>query len=184
MDNNKEKTIKLNIQHKEEDCRNFNFYLMNFSKKRFVMIGVFLVLFILVGVSSFIFSGSGNNYSGFNVWLRGAAAIFGVIVIWVLFILMLDATFVKIFRTDKKLQLEHTVVINDEGITIESKTDNEKIKWDDVYKIGESKKAIYCFVSIIRAIIIPKRILDNGLLDQIKKTAEEKLSPDKIKWIK
>lgn len=67
----------------------------------------------------------------------------------------------RIYKSDKLFQKLQNYTINDTGIKMESESGNGTMKWDEVFRVDESKDSFLIYLSRIKALMLPKKFFDN-----------------------
>ncbi|ASA24678.1 YcxB family protein [Paenibacillus donghaensis] len=67
----------------------------------------------------------------------------------------------KAFESDALAQQPQSYTITEEGIHYESEAGSGQVKWEEIFKIGETVNLFVFFVSSNRALIIPKRFFNS-----------------------
>lgn len=73
------------------------------------------------------------------------------------------------FRNNKIAQEEQTYLFFNDRLNTKSDSSETNIKWDNYYKIIESKIAFYFMFSNIQSFVLPKRFLNEKQIMTIKK---------------
>ncbi len=120
-------------------------------------------LVISIGAIMLLFSGAHGGYAFNKVLLIVIAALFTVIQPILLY--YKSAKQVKLTPMFQQ-PLDYTV--NDTGVCVRLKDEEMVLAWGDIYKIVETKKDFYFYMSLNRAHILPKE----GFKDQYSKMRE------------
>ncbi|MCR5792216.1 MAG: YcxB family protein [Lachnospiraceae bacterium] len=71
--------------------------------------------------------------------------------------------------------------MNSNGITVSMLEESEEVKWEDIYKIRESKKCFFLYFSRVQANIIPKKQMTTEQCVEVKKLIVEQLPAKKYR---
>lgn len=68
----------------------------------------------------------------------------------------------KIYQTDKLLQETYQITINDNGIIEQNENTYVKLSWDKFISIVRNKNYVYLFISKLKVLIIPLKLVDEN----------------------
>lgn len=145
MENEQVKEIKFSYQTKVSDMYRF---LMQYSYGGFRGI---INLVISIGALVLLFTGADGGNAFNKVLLILIAALFTVIEPIILY--YKAARQVKL---TPMFQQPLDYVINEQGIQVRLNEEEMVLVWEDIYKIVETKKDFYFYMSLNRAHILPK----------------------------
>ena len=96
----------------------------------------------------------------------------GLIIIWAILIARLNISINNYIRTDRiAIGKVQNILINDNGIVISTEISSYKMEysWNKVFLAYETKNYIYAYVNLDSAVIIPKSVLSNNDLNNLRK---------------
>lgn len=99
----------------------------------------------------------------------------------VLNIVLLKRISKKQYDSSKTIQAENELVIDKTGVRESNIYGNMAIEWTDIFKVAESKHAIYMHISKLQAFIIPKGLLNQQEDSTIRTLARENLPIEKYR---
>lgn len=164
MENEHSTEIKFSYQTKVSDMYRF---LMQFS---YHGIRGIINLVISIGALVLLFTGAAGGEVFNKVLLILIAALFTIIQP-----ILLYYKAAKQVKLTPMFQQPLDYVINDRGITVRLKEEEMVLAWEDIYKIVETKKDFYFYMSFNRAHILPKEVYVEQcslIRDLIKKYAK------------
>ncbi len=129
----------------------------------------------LLGVFFFLTIKNNNELSVSMVIIPISACLAGSIIYFIINLISLYLIAKKEISTNNIIKYENKYIISEEGIITKSQIGENKITWNDIFKVKKTKHAYYLFISKYTAIIIPLRffvdetmiINFNKLLDRI-----------------
>jgi hypothetical protein len=145
--------IKVDTVIKSEDVQEFNLWFSLNSRiilNSFSVVVYFVIMLLIT-----------KDYSTTRISIIGASAVILAVVLWYSTKSSLVKKSKKAFVTDNLIQEPQRYSISDEGIQYSSESGDGQIKWEDIYKIGETNNLFVFFVSSNRALIIPKRFFQS-----------------------
>lgn len=145
MENEQPKSIIFTYQTKVSDMYRF---LMQYSYHGFRGI---VNLVISIGALALLITGADQGYAFNRVLLILAAALFTVIQPVKLFYMA-----AKQIKLSPMFQQPLDYQIDDSGVTVRLKEDEMLLAWDNIYKIVETRKDFYFYMSFDRAHILTK----------------------------
>lgn len=160
----------------EKDYVGFNFY-HSFGGLKWI--------FWVLGLGYFLFSGIDKIYNYFakGMTLETFDLFFGIFFLIIPVVLPLYLLFYakRIFQSDKFLQEDIKCVFMDTGILESTSSSDTFIDWDRIWTVKENNELIMIYIARIKAILIPKRKVDDALVADIKKLLREKIDENKLK---
>ncbi len=179
---NELRTLDLTIKTEVEDYRKLNFI---YFKNSLIAISVFYFALILIINLVFNITRKANIQNIiFNLSFSIPLTLAIVAAFTLFMFLMIKVKSKKIFEADEVMQQEQNVLVNGEGFSEETKFGKTSFKWHRVYKILETKTTIYIFMSKGKALIIPKKFMDDSQIRLFKQIVNSKVDAKKIKWAK
>ncbi len=164
MENEHSKEIVFSYQTKVSDMYRF---LMQYS---YGGIRGIINLVISIGAIVLLFSGADGGYAFNKVLLILIAALFTVIQP-----ILLYYKAAKQVKLTPMFQQPLDYKVNETGVCVRLKEEEMVLAWDDIYKIVETKKDFYFYMSLNRAHILPKEGFENQcpqMRELIKKNAK------------
>lgn len=158
-----EESIVVDVKLTEKDFEDFFAHLGRRSIVMKMLIVVALIVFIaqLIRIIA--------DPSGLE------SAIGWVVLVIFLFLMMIYANKYnarKVARNNKRLLEPHTYYINDREIRITGAPYNATLKWEDIYRVTESKDSLFLWLNKKQAQILPKRSLQPEEAEVIKMIAD------------
>ena len=84
-------------------------------------------------------------------------------------------------KSNKLYKYEQTFRFDDDGIFNKSEVGEGKIKWNDLYKVAETKKTFLLYISRYQAFIIPKKeIKEDNEIHNLKVLLRKSVSKVKL----
>lgn len=157
MEDQQQDSIVFSYQTRVSDMYRF---LMRYSYQGFR--GV-VNLVISIGAFALLIAGADQGYAFNKVLLILAACLFTVIQP-----IMLYYKAAKQVKLSPMFQQPLDYCINDQGVTVRLKEEQMILEWENIYKIVETKKDFYFYMSFDRAHILPKE----GYQDQCEQMRE------------
>lgn len=159
----KEDSIVVDVKLTEKDFEDFFAHLGRRSILMKMLIAVALIVFVaqLIRIIA--------DPQGFE------SAIIWVALVILLFLMMIYSNKYnarKVARNNKRLFEPHTYYINDREIRITGAPFNATIKWEDLYRVTESKNSLFLWLNKKQAQILPKRSLQPEEAEVIKMIAD------------
>lgn len=159
----KEESIVVDVKLTEKDFEDFFSHLGKRSIVMKMLIAVALIVFIaqLIRIVA--------DPSGLE------SAIGWVVLVIFLFLMMIYSNKYnarKVARNSKRLFEPHTYYINDKEVKITGAPFNATLKWEDIYRVTESKNSLFVWLNKKQAQIIPKRSLQADEIEVIKIIAD------------
>ncbi len=71
----------------------------------------------------------------------------------------------KTVKTSKRFQEPTHYVVEDKGMTVSMQDMQAQVKWDEIYKIKETKNNIFIYFTPVSANVLPKEQLEGKLAD-------------------
>ena len=168
--------IKINSCPVADDFFKFS---LNHAKKRLIIVpavalGVislfYLAIFIYLGPDYWTFELT-TYYIGFFV--------FAVVVLPLLNIALIKITSSRQFHTS--VHPESDITISDEGLQSHSVRGDSRVPWSYIYRVAESKSAVYFYLSSAQAVILPARSFTPEQYAQLHELSRKYIPPKKNK---
>ncbi|NOQ48560.1 MAG: hypothetical protein GQ576_05420 [Methanococcoides sp.] len=175
MDNEKPYEIFLSGKISYNDYKMFNrFHLRKLYIKKFIAL-FFLYCMMFYGLSIITISFMGP------VSMIILSLFLSLLTVGVL-ILITFKRLKSIYYSNKRIQLEKIYSITKNGTKWTDARGESVIKWEDIVLAAECKELILIYISIVQALIIPKRFFkSNDDFVKFKNLIEQKISTEKIK---
>jgi|GEM_PF-2015883 len=90
----------------------------------------------------------------------------------------------KLYNSNKSLNEEMTYAFNEEGFIIKGESFKSEMKWEKLWKIKEMKDFLLLYQGKMIANIIPKKYVDEHVLNSLKLMLKEKEGMEKILKLK
>jgi len=166
--------IKLCIKIESKDFLDFQLtYLRKTIGVKFIIFASILILIILLP----------SLFIGFNLDLDYFKAFIIPLSIFVFLpVLVLITTYFtakKSFVNDFQIQKEQEYKFNLEGLCFSTSNSTISLKWEEILKYDESKKAFYVYISLQKAYKIPKRLLNENLIINVRTWLSQNAKPNK-----
>lgn len=157
------KEIKLNIQLTEKDYLTFlKTNQSGFKSKKWIIYGImFLCVYLFVALPTIIANGFSNIEFVSLAPLLIPLLIGSLVFIFVK--LSVKMVSKRAFRTDAFINRPYGIIINDQGLQINSDHSNFHPLWEDIYRFRITKDAYIIYLSSIKVIILPKRFFNNEI---------------------
>lgn len=144
---NLEGSLELSIKPGEKDMRKF---MLSHNYRSIggwfgVLISIFAIVMLIIGVMR-------NSYNAIQV--IGLAAVASMFTFVQPIQIMLKAR--RQVRANAMYMQPIIYNLSEEGITIRQDDIRADLSWEDVFKLTETKSAIYIYTSAVRAFIFPK----------------------------
>ncbi|OBZ08424.1 hypothetical protein A8L34_24265 [Bacillus sp. FJAT-27264] len=124
-----------------------------------------------------------KNYSTSSLSILAATAVGLAIILWFITRSSLTKKSKKAFESDNQSKLPQSYVISDEGIRHQSDSSSGHVKWEEIYKIGETATLFAFFVSANQALILPKRFFQSEEDKQFfKELARKHMFSNRVKF--
>lgn len=166
--------IKTKIQF--QDLKDFYFY--HYKKK---IIGYyFFLIAVCVGTTAFLEIQNGEYDLVTFIISFALGAIISLIMsfLYVLYLLWFGK---RLLKSNKLYKYEQTYRFDAEGIFNKSEVGEAQIKWNDLYKVAETKKVFLLYISRYQAFIIPKKeIKEDKEIQYLKDLLRKSVSKAKL----
>ena len=91
----------------------------------------------------------------------------------------------KYYNSSKKFaEKEIEFEFNEEEYKIQTDTSNAILKYEDIYRVAENKKAMYIFISMNQAYIIHQDLIGEEMYNQVRELIKRKVETKKYKFYK
>lgn len=180
MKNLEKREVKANFKLDFKDYKDFN---IHHSKKHFYGAAILYSIIFIATILYKTFIGNADSKLLKEILIIAIpTGILLVSLILLIFYFLLIFYSKKVFKSEMLLQEEQNYIISDNGISLVSKSGNNSIGWENIFKVTESKNSIFLYLGNIKAMIIPKRAIgseDN--INILKDIIKRNLSTEKIK---
>lgn len=170
------KTFRMEL----DDYISFNL----FHAKKLLLMNILLFI-VFVPVLTLLISDS-QDY----LLVLSVAIFFGIIMASLLTLLnvfLIKRNSKKQYFSTKVMQADTEIIVDGSGIRQTNEFGKLTISWADVFKVIESKKGFYLYISKMQAFVIPKRLVSpeeekilRGLIDVNLPTKKNRLKTDNI----
>lgn len=167
--------IKVDTELSSGDVQEFNLWFSLNSRiitNAFSVVAYFVILLMTT-----------KNYSTSGISVVAGTAVALSAVLWYITRSSIARKSKKAFESDSLAKRPQSFLISDEGISYESESGTGQVKWEEIYKIGETASLFAFFVSSNRALIIPKRFFkseeDKGFF---KELARKHMFSNRVKF--
>lgn len=166
--------IKISSHPEADDYFKFS---LNHAKKRLLLvpaiaIGVISIFYLAI----FIYLGADFWPAVLTTYYFGFLA-FAIIILPLLNIALLKITSKHQYRTSVRPNSEITV--NDEGLQSHSVRGDSRVPWSHIYRVTESKSAVYFYLSSAQAVMLPARCFTPGQYAQLHELCKKYIPPKK-----
>jgi hypothetical protein len=190
-ENNKTITIKFRLE--KEDAGEYSAAVMKskmrLSKRQLMLLAATVIIIAVSLLYTFITGGGATNLSAaeqpaekFSVW--------PVIILFLLVLYRISSPFItktiakRQFEKNELLQKETEYTFSPEGIKVQSEVTSVDRRWENVYKVIETKKYIAILESNESASVIPKHCFSSDEeLQAVTKLMKDKLPEKKYETI-
>ena len=114
-------------------------------------------------------------------WITLITMIITIGLFALLFVVILKRNLKKQYNSNKLMQAENDVIMDEAGLHISAEHGNTNIVWNNVSKAAESKNGFYVYIANMQAFIIPKRLLSAEEEATIRSLIQTHLPPEKNK---
>jgi hypothetical protein len=167
--------IKVNTELSGGDVQEFNLWFSLNSRMIITSFSVIAYFMIMLMIT--------KDYSATGVTILAGTAIVLAVVLWYITRSSISKKSRKAFESDNLAKQPQNYIISDEGIQYESESGEGQIKWEDIYKIGETGSLFAFFVSSNRALILPKRFFQSEEDKQFfKELARKHMFSSRVKF--
>ena len=159
-----------------KDLKDFYFY---HYKKRILGYYFFLIA-VCVGTTAFLEIKNGEYDLLSFIITFALSAIISLIMsfLYALYLLWFGK---RLMKSNKLYKYEQTFRFDDDGIFNKSEVGEGKIKWNDLYKVAETKKTFLLYISRYQAFIIPKKeIKEDNEIHNLKVLLRKSVSKVKL----
>lgn len=157
-ENDEIKEIKLSIILEYNDYKKF----VLFHSRKAIIIEMLFIVAVYVGTLVFL-TLSDDEVLDLSLFLLIVIPL-GVIMIPIIIFAIRQISLFKIkriYRSDKLVQKMQNYTINNTGIKIESESITGILKWDEVFRVDESKYSFLIYLSRIKALMLPKKFFES-----------------------
>ncbi len=164
--------IKINSRPVADDFFKFS---LSHSKKRLIIVpAVAIGVISLFYLAIFIYLGADHWTSELTTYYIGFF-IFAVVVLPLLNIALIKITTSRQYRTT--VHPESDITINDEGLQSHSVRGDSRVPWSHIYRVTESKSAVYFYLSSAQGVILPARSFTPEQYTQLHELCRKYIPP-------
>lgn len=85
----------------------------------------------------------------------------------------------KLFAGERVVKVEQRIALIDEGIRHTAQDATVVVPWQDVFKVAESSRSLFVYLSRNKVIIVPKRVLTD--VSEVKRVLQQHLPAQKLR---
>ena len=166
--------IKIKSNPQSDDYFKFG---LNHAKKRLLIVPAIAIGVIsLFYLAIFIYLGADNWPSDLTVYYFGFLA-FAAILLPMLNIGLIKITSNRQYRTS--VHPESEITVSDEGLQSHSVRGDSRMPWSHLYRVAESKSAVYFYLSSAQAVMLPARYFTTEQYAQLHELCRKCVPPKK-----
>ncbi|NUU62932.1 YcxB family protein [Paenibacillus agri] len=167
--------IKVDTELSSGDVQEFNLWFSLNSRIIVTSFSVVAYFAIMLAIT--------KNYSTSSLSILAVTAVGLAIILWFITRSSLTKKSKRAFESDNQSKLPQSYVISDEGIRHQSDSGSGHVKWEEIYKIGETASLFAFFVSANQALILPKRFFQSEDDKQFfKELARKHMFSNRVKF--
>ena len=165
--------LRKKVEMTLKDYQDFNF---RYIRNRTIIIPILTIAVIVVITLMDRLSVFGNDWA--DIFSTRLIVCYALLLAFPLIsILILRYAAKKQYESNKLMRSETEIILSEAGVSETGKYVNTSVAWADLYKIEESKSAFYFYIAKGQAVILPKRILENGEAAAVRTLIAEYTAP-------
>ncbi|OWA34000.1 hypothetical protein B9G55_16825 [Saccharibacillus sp. O16] len=161
-----------------------DFVKFNLEYRRMLYVWFSLVYF-LIAVVLFLLMNNDTPLTPFKGIFALVVGVITVVVVQLLLVVTLRLQVGRMFKSDRLLQYAQHYRMNPSELSVQSQVGDSRMRWEELYRAVEYPNSIALFVGRNRALVLPKRMLDEQMTNgtqEVKRLIRECLPPNKVKF--